>query len=407
MKYRFSSKIKIALLALSHGVTDSYANFPAALSKNLVDKLSISYANWGMLVSLQSISNSMSQIIFGYFADKFGRGIFVVLGPIFACVFLSLIGVAPNYAILAVLILIGGFGVASFHPQGAAIVGKLAERRRGFGVSIFSFGGSVGFALGPLIATGIVAVYGLAGTPLAMSWGFIMPLALYLTLYRESVMESAKQKNEGKMSLVETIRPNFRVLFLLFLIVVFRAGTSTVFVNFLRLFLEDWNLSEIASGGIISIYLVAGSIGGLIGGALSDRISRKGILIFSLCVATPFLWQAVHSTSAGGPFLVYLFLAGFILTSSTPINIVMAQEMMPRNASTASSFMMGLGWGFGGLLSYPFGLLADFYGPPDGVARAMSWLAFIPLLTTIFAILLPDETRRLVAYGNETRKKTD
>jgi len=401
MKYRFSSKIKIALLAISHGVTDSYANFPAALSKNLVEKLSISNANWGMLVSLQSISNSMSQIIFGYFADKFGRGIFVVIGPIFACVFLSLIGIAQNYATLAVLILIGGFGVASFHPQGAAIVGKLAERRRGFGVSIFSFGGSVGFALGPLIATGIVSVYGLEGTPLAISWGFIMPLGLYLVLYRGHAMESHYQK----ISLIEAIRANFRVLFLLFLIVVFRAGTSTVLVNFFRLFLKDWNLSEIASGGIISLYLVAGSVGGLIGGALSDKISRKGILIFSLCVATPFLWQAVHCTSASALFLVYLFLAGFILTSSTPINIVMAQEMMPNNASTASSFMMGLGWGVGGLLSYPFGLLADFYGTPDGVARAMSWLAFVPLVTTIFAILLPDETRCLAAYGSETRNE--
>ena len=206
-------------------------------------------------------------------------------------------------------------------------------------------------------------------------------------------MESPPQKKEAKISLIETIRPNFRVLFLLFIIVVFRAGTSTIFVSFLRIFLKDWNLSEFANGGIISLYLAAGAIGGLIGGALSDRVSRKRIIIFSLCAATPFLWKVVHSTSADAPFFVYLFLAGFILTSSTPINIVMAQEMMPSNASTASSFMMGLGWGVGGLLSYPFGLLADAYGPPDGVARAMAWLALMPLVTTIFAILLPKETR--------------
>jgi len=393
MKLRYSSKIQIALLALSHGVTDSYANFPAALSKNLVEKLRISNARWGMLVSLQSISSSMSQIIFGYFADRFGRGIFVVLGPIFACVFLSLIGIAPNYAILALLILVGGFGVASFHPQGAATVGKLAKDRRGLGVSVFSFVGSVGYAHGPLIATVIVSIYGLKGTPLAMSWGFIMPLALYFALYKKRVMESHSQKEGAKIHLIEAIRANFRVLFLLFIIVVFRAGTSTIFVSFLRIFLKDWNLSEIASGGVIWLYLGAGSIGGLIGGALSDRISRKGIIIFSLCVATPFLWKVVHSTSVDAAFLVYLSLAGFILTSSTPINIVMAQEMMPRNASTASSFMMGLGWGIGGVLSYPFGLLADAYGPPDGVARAMGWLVFVPLATTVFAILLPSESR--------------
>ncbi len=389
MKSRYSSKIQLALLALSHGVTDSYANFPAALSKNLVDKLKLSNAKWGMLVSLQSLSSSMSQIVFGYFADKFGRGIFVVLGPIFACVFLSLIGIAPSYAILAVLILIGGFGVASFHPQGAATAGKLAKGQKGLGVSVFTFGGSIGYAMGPLIATGIVSIYGLKGTPLAISWGFIMPLVLYFVFYKERVMESPRQK----ISLIEAIRPNSKTLFLLFAIVVFRAGTSTIFTNFLRIFLAKQaslrlsEISEIASGGIVTLYLISGSIGGLIGGALSDRISRKGIIIFSLCVATPFLWLATHST--GPLFLVYLFLAGFILTSSTPINIVMAQEMMPSNASTASSFMMGLGWGVGGLLSTPFGRLADAYG----IEHVMGWLAFIPLATTMFAILLPSDTR--------------
>jgi hypothetical protein len=93
--------------------------------------------------------------------------------------------------------------------------------------------------------------------------------------------------------------------------------------------------------------------------------------------------------SSGIIFFICLFWAGFILNSSTPINIVMAQEMLPRNASMGSSFMMGLGWGIGGLLSIPFGALADI-----NMVATMSGLAFVPMFTTVFAIMLPKENRR-------------
>ncbi|HIE26059.1 TPA: MFS transporter [Candidatus Poribacteria bacterium] len=384
MKNR-SNGIRIALLALAHGVTDSYGNFLAALSLPLKNKLGISNAQLGGLVSVQSIASSMSQIGFGYLSDRFGRGIFVTVAPAVTAIFMSFIGLAPNYLTLAMLLLIGGFGVASLHPQGAATAGKLSQERRGLGVSIFSFGGSVGFASGPLIITSIVAVFGMKGTPLAVVSGVAMSIVLFFTIYGKPFM-SPMTKRE-RMGLIEALRPHLKIMLLLLGIVVFRAATSIIFTNFLRVLKSEY--TGITGGFVLFIYLASGSIGGVIGGYLSDRISRKSILIFSLFAATPFLWAVVHSS--GIIFFICLFFSGFILSSSTPINIVMAQEMLPSNASIGSSFMMGLGWGIGGLLSIPFGALADI-----NMVAAMSGMSLIPMFTTVFAIMLPGDPKRKI-----------
>jgi FSR family fosmidomycin resistance protein-like MFS transporter len=379
-----SNGIRIALLALAHGVTDSYGNFLAALSLPLIEKLRITNMQLGGLVSVQSMASSMSQIGFGYLADRCGRGIFVSIAPAIAAIFMSLIGLAPNYFTLAILLLIGGFGVASLHPQGAATAGKLSQERRGLGVSIFSFGGSVGFALGPLIITSIVALYGMKSTPLALIYGVATSIVLFLTIYGKSFMDLPRFVGE-RPKLIEAIRPHLKIMLLLLAIVVFRAATSIIFTNFLRVLKDEF--TGIAGGFVLFVYLASGSIGGIIGGYLSDRMSRKTILIFSLFAATPFLLAIVHTS--GITFFVCLFLAGFILNSSTPINIVMAQEMLPSNASLGSSFMMGLGWGIGGLMSIPFGALADI-----NMVTTMSGFAFIPMISTVFAIMLPSKRKQ-------------
>jgi len=378
-----SNGIRIALLALAHGVTDSYGNFLAALSPPLIRKLSMSNMQLGGLVSVQSMASSMSQIGFGYLSDRFGRGIFVSIAPAIAAIFMSFIGLAPNYFTLAALLLIGGFGVASLHPQGAATAGKLSQGRRGLGVSIFSFGGSVGFASGPLIITGIVSVFGMKGTPLALIYGVGTSIVLFLTIYGKPFMGSGIQQKQPR--LIEAIRPHLKIMLLLLAIVVFRAATSIIFTNFLRILKAEF--TGIAGGFVLFVYLASGSIGGVTAGYLSDRMSRKILLIFSLFAATPFLLAIVHTS--GIIFFICLFFAGLILSSSTPINIVMAQEMLPRNASMGSSFMMGLGWGIGGLLSIPFGALADI-----NMVNTMSVFALIPMISTVFAVMLPSDGKQ-------------
>ena len=72
-------------------------------------------------------------------------------------------GVAPSFELTALAVGIGGLGVAAFHPEGARYANYASGDRRGTGMSFFSVGGNLGFALGPILITPAVLLFGLSG----------------------------------------------------------------------------------------------------------------------------------------------------------------------------------------------------------------------------------------------------
>ena len=63
------------------------------------------------------------------------------------------------------------------------------------------------------------------------------------------------------------------------------------------------------------------------------------------------------------PAGIVALVAGYcMLQASLPVNVVLGQELSPRHSSVISSLLMGAAWGFGALLIYPIGALADRVG---------------------------------------------
>lgn len=218
--------------------------------------------------------------------------------------------------------------------------------------------------------------------PLGHVPGILVSIGLYWALFRRKLLSFDRAEHK-RTALLDAIKPNIGPLTLLFLIVVFRACTSIAYIAFLPLFLEQRGVSGVGNDVVISLFLFASAVGSLVGGSLADHIGRKQLLVVSLIGAVPFLYLAPQY--AGWVFGALLCAGGFVLASSLPVNIVLGQQMLPRNASIASSLMMGLGWGIGGLMNIPIGKGAEL----AGVGVAVQWLPLIPLVTTLFALMLP------------------
>ena len=62
---------------------------------------------------------------------------------------MALIGIAPSYGLTFAAVVLSGIGVASFHPEGSRFANYVSGARRSSGMSLFSVGGNIGFALGP------------------------------------------------------------------------------------------------------------------------------------------------------------------------------------------------------------------------------------------------------------------
>ena len=371
----------LAALALGHGITDMYANFLPALLPVFEGRFNLSKTMIGVLIFAVSTSGSLCQVVYGYLGDKWGRRFFLIPGPATAGIFLCFMGLSPNVLVLILLLLMGGMGVSAFHPHAASLAGDMAGIRRGFGLSLFMAGGTVGFAIGPLAAAALMSSVGPARMPVVS----VVGVAASFLLYRHTRPGEKKSRTHNSVNILEIIRPRIKLLSILCIIVILRATVSIVFVNFLSLLMKQRGLPLIVGGSVIFLFLLSTSFGTILGGYLSDRISRKRLLFCSLLLSFPFLLSLVYSD--GIAFVILLMLSGATLACSNPVPLAMAQELIPDGAATGSSIMMGLGWGLAGFLALFFGVLADHFG--GDVVPAMGIAACLPIAAAILALALP------------------
>lgn len=367
---------RLLLVSFGHFTIDSYSSFFSPLLPLLVAKLDLSLTLVGSLVALAAVASSFAQPLFGWLSDRVRRPWFVAFGPLLAAAFLSAIGLAPTYAALVTLLMVGGIGVAAFHPQAAVLAGD-AGPRRGLAMSVFVTAGTLGFALGPLFAVSVVGLVGLERTWMAALPGLVVA-ALMLAWFARV----PPRPREAAPALAE-LKPVLKPLALLYLVVVARSAASYGFMTFLPLHLHERGYPVAAGGWLLTAYLALGALGGFVGGFIADRWGGRRVVIASFIGATPLYFGFLVLPDAPG--LVSLILGSFVLQGSLPVNVVLGQELSPRHSSTISSLLMGAAWGVGALLIGPIGALADRFG----LAAALTALACTLLAGVACAAALP------------------
>jgi MFS transporter, FSR family, fosmidomycin resistance protein len=369
---------RLILVSLGHFTIDSYSSFFSPLLPLLVNKLHLNLTLVGTLVACAALSSSFAQPLFGFFADRVQRPWFVAFGPLVAAVFMSAIGLAPSYGALVALLMLGGIGVAAFHPQAAVIASELTPSRS-MAMSVFVTGGTLGFSLGPLFAVSVVSAVGIDHTWVAMFPGLVMSSLLLAWFVRVA----PRARHAGAVPAFSELRPVARPLTLLYFAVVFRSAVSYGFMTFLPLRLHQHGFTVSVGGWLLTAYLALGAMGGFFGGWLADRWGGRRVVVTSFMLAIPLYFAFLYLPDVPG--LVALVLGSFALQSSLPVNVVLGQELSPRHSSTISSLLMGAAWGVGALLIGPIGALADHYG----LTAALTTLACMLLGGLACASALP------------------
>ena len=363
-------------MAGAHFMVDGYGNIYAPLLPLLIPKLNLSLAAAGTLTMLYQIAASVAQVGFGHIADRWRPRVLVMVGPVIAVAFLSFVGVAPNTATLAALLIVGGLGGAAFHPPAAALAHRLGGDHRGLAMSVHITGGTLGFSMGPLLFAPAAQHLGLGWTPLLAIPGLIV-IAFFLTRVPPIPRHHESAGGFG------ALRPYARPLGLLYAIVVLRTLASLAFATFVPVMLTRRGLTLSEAGAIVAAYLFASGLGGFFGGPAADRYGPRRVIIWSLVLSTPFLLAA--PLLSGWPFIVVLAAGGFFLQSTLPVNVVFGQALAPVSAATVSSLMMGFAWGMGGFSVPLVGAIADRYG----IEPTLLGLAFVPLIAAAVSTRLP------------------
>jgi FSR family fosmidomycin resistance protein-like MFS transporter len=180
-------------------------------------------------------------------------------------------------------------------------------------------------------------------------------------------------------------------LFLLLMIIVLRSLVHIGLTNFIPLYVEEYLHGSKEYGGLLlTVFLLSGALGTIVGGPVADRIGRKKIMVLSFLLVVPLLWMFLFSS--GIWTLLFAALSGFVLISTFSVTVVYAQELIPHNVGLASGLTLGFAFGIGAIGGLAFGAAADVWGVP-AVLKA---ICLLPIPAILLAIALPDERKREV-----------
>jgi MFS transporter, FSR family, fosmidomycin resistance protein len=383
----------LGVLGGGHLCVDLCQGAVPALLPFLAAERGYSYAALGALVLFSTIGSSIIQPLFGLLSDRFARPWLLPVGLTLAGVGIAFVGPAPSYGLTALAVVVSGVGVAAFHPEGAKFANLASRERKGRGMSLFSVGGNAGFALGPLLTTPLVLLFGLTGT-VALA---VLPLAAALLLTR--ALPRLRQLEETVTD--ETVgagRDDWGAFSRLGGMIALRSGVYFGLQAFIpAYFIAELGSSKAAGNAALTVMLAAGAVGTLVGGVLVDRRGARTVLIGTQAVLLPLLLVLPLAGAAAATAL--LALVGFAAIASFSITILLGQTYLPSRVGLASGITLGLAIGLGGVAATALGVVADAFG-----LDAVLWtIAALPVPALLLSLSLPTESRRRLVVQNQTR----
>ena len=373
----------LGLLGAGHLCVDLCQGAVPALLPFLAAERGYSYAALGALVLFSTIGSSIIQPLFGLLSDRFARPWLMPAGLAMAGTGIALAGPAPSYALTALAVVLSGLGVAAYHPEGAKFASLASRERQGRGMSLFSVGGNAGFALGPLLTTPLVLVFGLPGT-LALG---LIPLAAGVLIARE--LGRLRELEGTEVAAASGGHDDWSAFGRLGGVIALRSGVYFGLQAFIpAYFIAELSTSKAAANAALTLMLAMGAVGTLVGGGLVDRWGARPVLIGTQVLLLPLLVVLPLTGAAGATVL--LGLIGFVTIASFSITIVLGQAYLPSRVGLASGITLGLAIGLGGVAATALGVVADASG-----LHAVLWvIALLPVPALLLSLTLPTERRR-------------
>ncbi|QYJ14468.1 Fosmidomycin resistance protein [Rubrobacter xylanophilus DSM 9941] len=377
----------MAALSAGHLFTDVNQGAVAAIIPFLVSERGISLAAAGALVLASTVSSSVVQPLFGVLSDRRPLPALMPLGVLVAGLGMALVGVAPGYAAIFACTVLSGVGVAAFHPESARFANYVSGSRRARGMSLFSVGGNVGFALGPVLTTPLVLLFGLPGTLFLALPAAVMAAVLMHELPRlQGFRPEGEVPGEGGGEAPSGDR--WGPFALMASVVVLRSLIYFGLVAFVAsYYVRVLGTSEAWGNTALATLTGAGAAGTLVLGPLADRFGRRTVLAGSMVLLGPVLFAFTHAGPVFG--MVLLALAGAAIVGTFGVTVVMGQEYLPRSIGLAAGVTMGLSIGLGGAGAPVLGYVADLYG----LHATMLLISGLPLLALLLALALPEGDR--------------
>ncbi|MBQ2404337.1 MAG: MFS transporter [Lachnospiraceae bacterium] len=362
---KFKKSVYSYIMMLGHLCADLGGGALPAILPFLIAQKGITYTQAaGLTFALSSIGSAI-QPIFGSMADKTSRPWLMSLGIFMAGCGISSLGFLDSYWAMFVAVAFTGIGAALFHPDGGRMANYVSGEKKGKGISLFSVGGNMGGAAGPMLAVFGITMCGgdLRGAAILAVPVFAMA-AFMVTQHGNLAEFAAEGSKKTKAAIAAGQKDNWNAFGKLTFVVFLRSTLSMGMSTFIPLYWMNVLMqSEEVSGSVTTILSLSGAAATLIGGNLADKYGFNKTIRLGLVLVIPSLIAVTMSRNVLLCTALLIPTSMFLNFAFSP-SVALGQKFIPNHLGLASGITMGLASSFGGVISPMLGKVADNMGIP-------------------------------------------
>ncbi|MEV6286799.1 MFS transporter [Kribbella sp. NPDC051770] len=374
-------RLPTVLLATGHGSVDLYQGIVPVLVPFLVHERGYDYVAVSGFVLAATLLSSVVQPVFGLLTDRWSMPWLLPASMLVTGAGTAVVGLTSDYVLTLAVIALTGVGVAAYHPQ-AARTARAVTGGGHVGMSWFSLGGIVGFALAPVLVAPLLAYGGLRATP------FLLVPAVLGMLTTIPLLQATSSTRRSRGAVAGT--DDWRSFTQLTGVVVLRSIVYVGLTTFVGLFIgQRLELSATGSSAVLVVLFAGGVIGTLLGGRLADRWDRLPVMRVAYAVAA--LGLAGLAFVPGPVMLAFVVVTAIALSVPFSLHITLGQDYLPTRVGTASGVTLGLAVSAGGLVAPALGALAR----STSLQTVLAVLIVLPALAAFLARQLaePEQVR--------------
>ncbi len=348
------------VLSLGHLYSDINQSILFAVLPFLIATYHYDYTTAAMLVTVSNVFGAFVQPFIGMLSDKKNKLLYMTLGVLLAPGGMAVTGFISNSFGLCIVVIISGIGVAMFHPQAAKLFNSVSSKNaKGKGMSIFSFGGKVGFTLGTVYIAFLMNLFGMKGTILFLIPGIVFGIvcSFFNKDFENLDVLEVEKKEEVKSEQKDDWSGFIKLCGVVFSRSILSNGISTFLAFY---FIQQFSKPNSFASMLLSVFYGIGSIT-LLGGGIADCFGHRKMVRLSFCIFLPAIFIFTNTSHFVIALIMLIFMSCGESLSYSPM-VVLGQKYLPNHTGFASGIILGLAVSIGAALCPVLGYVSDAYG---------------------------------------------